>query len=280
VIRSASRWRWVRPVARHLDHQPAGELEVHSRDRAAVASVHLLGDRPRKPGLAHQPEEPPFQPTLAAGVDQCVEHCAATVHSSAVLPECSRAEPLLREQPEPDRRVDRVLGLACGEPEDRAVDDESFGADHPQPGDGLDIRPRDRHRRGADGAGARSVSDPSFDDQLGLVGVETVEPHQSCSRAPIHEAVTTKIEEGRGEGRQPCGGRPADDERAWTEPVDHAPPLQLCDGGRIETGVPKLVGGDDGVLSGGQCRDGSEALIHAPTMPEGCDLDRRYGIGP
>jgi hypothetical protein len=87
-------------VTGDLDDEPARELGVDASDDACTSPVRLLCVRAAHTRLPADAQEPPFEATLAAGVDQRIEQQSAAVDATPVICDHPSPEALLTHQAE------------------------------------------------------------------------------------------------------------------------------------------------------------------------------------
>ena len=115
----------VRAMACHLHHEAAGEEGVDTSDEPAPGAPYLLQLGSGQPGAPNDAKEPALEPALPARVDEGIEQHEAVVDSLTVPGDDLRSEPLLTDEPQANRRVDRSFHLGTGEGKERRVEDQS-----------------------------------------------------------------------------------------------------------------------------------------------------------
>ena len=242
--------------AGHFDHHlELLEVEVDPGDVLAAGQEHHLLARRRESRLADQLEEPSFEMSVDAGIDEHLLHESASPPSRASERRQASSEHFGRRQLQPDGAVDRRLDSMRVRPRQGEVEDGPGCRHHPE---AVDRHVIDRFEsfRGVHGEGQQCRSPGPFDRELDGVRTRPVEAVQCGGGFETHPAPLAEAEQPAAQSPSVGVGGSAERVDTRCEPEDPAVGDQTPLRPRCDAMGSDLVGGDHAVLVGseiGEC---------------------------
>jgi hypothetical protein len=243
------------------------EVEVDPSHQPAIAPVAALPRRLREAALAHEPQEPPFEPTLHTGVGQDFVEPNSAVEPAVSQFGQAMGHPLGCDQPEAYCAVEGVRQLVAahigGEVDDGEDGTGGREAVHPAPIEGVWGRAK------ADRTHCAAAAPRPRGEELEGTLVESLEAVQRRRCSARYESIVAEIKQAglqpapprEHRAREPIGVRANSYERAGV----HVP----LEGRPRHAKVERLRARHDLVLVGGQGGEGAQSFVHASKIAQG-----------